>query len=178
MSSGQVRSFSRGRRFIVFPNDLRSLNRLLAGSIGADFMNLIRRKLGKWIAAGLGASLLGPIPPWETAFAQESTSVPSSEWKVVLPGIWSVRIGNPEPITPVTSRLVPTAANVLERLPHIPSAPLPRPLAKVGPRGTTFRLPLEPQEQMYGFGLQFFSVNHRGKKRVMRVNADPPEGHR
>ena len=35
------------------------------------------------------------------------------------------------------------------------------------------RIPLAPNEQIYGFGLQFLSMQQRGKKRVTRVNADP-----
>lgn len=34
-------------------------------------------------------------------------------------------------------------------------------------------LPLGSHEEIYGFGLQFFSLDHRGKKRAIRVNADP-----
>jgi alpha-D-xyloside xylohydrolase len=34
---------------------------------------------------------------------------------------------------------------------------------------------LVANEELYGFGLQFFSLKHRGKKRVIRVNADPPK---
>jgi alpha-D-xyloside xylohydrolase len=40
-------------------------------------------------------------------------------------------------------------------------------------RGATIHLPLAANEQVYGFGLQFFTLQHRGKKRVIRVNADP-----
>jgi alpha-D-xyloside xylohydrolase len=34
-------------------------------------------------------------------------------------------------------------------------------------------LPLRPYEQIYGLGLQFLSLAQRGKKKVVRVNADP-----
>jgi len=35
------------------------------------------------------------------------------------------------------------------------------------------QLPLRPNEQIYGLGLQFLSFAQRGKKKVVRVNADP-----
>ena len=35
------------------------------------------------------------------------------------------------------------------------------------------QLPLRPNEQIFGLGLQFLSFAQRGKKKVVRVNADP-----
>ena len=35
------------------------------------------------------------------------------------------------------------------------------------------QLPLRPEEQIFGFGLQFLSFAQRGKRKVARVNADP-----
>ena len=40
-------------------------------------------------------------------------------------------------------------------------------------RGCTLSLPLEAGEMVYGFGLQLLSFQQRGKKRIIRVNADP-----
>jgi alpha-D-xyloside xylohydrolase len=40
-------------------------------------------------------------------------------------------------------------------------------------RGCIVRLPLRPEEQIYGLGLQMLSFAQRGKKKVTRVNADP-----
>jgi alpha-D-xyloside xylohydrolase len=40
-------------------------------------------------------------------------------------------------------------------------------------RGYVVELPLRPNEEIYGFGLQFLSFAQRGKKKVARVNADP-----
>lgn len=40
-------------------------------------------------------------------------------------------------------------------------------------RSTTVSLPLQAKEELYGFGLQFFRMKHRGQKRIIRVNADP-----
>jgi alpha-D-xyloside xylohydrolase len=45
--------------------------------------------------------------------------------------------------------------------------------AQIDARGVHIRLPLKPQEQIFGFGLQLLSFNQRGKKKTIRVNADP-----
>lgn len=41
------------------------------------------------------------------------------------------------------------------------------------PKGVVVELPLEPDEQIYGFGLQLKSFNHTGYKLTLRVNSDP-----
>ena len=52
-------------------------------------------------------------------------------------------------------------------------APLPEPSGSISPRGTTIELALRPDELVYGFGLQLVSFAERGKKKTLRVNADP-----
>jgi alpha-D-xyloside xylohydrolase len=84
-------------------------------------------------------------------------------------------VGSPEAITPVTSRLVPASIEAMRRLPAVPAPLLHPPSSSVGRRGTSLALPLASDEEIYGFGLQFFSVAQRGKKRAIRVNADPPK---
>ena len=48
-------------------------------------------------------------------------------------------------------------------------------------RGVTVMLPMETDEDIYGFGLQLQSFNHAGKRRYIKVNSDPVadtgEGH-
>jgi alpha-D-xyloside xylohydrolase len=55
----------------------------------------------------------------------------------------------------------------------IVSPPIASPTGSVRSRGTLLTLPLAASEEIYGFGLQFFSLRHRGKKLTLRVNADP-----
>jgi alpha-D-xyloside xylohydrolase len=125
-----------------------------------------RRELGKGLASGLAVGLLSP--------KTMSAAVPeNSGWAVVAPGVWRARIGTPEAITPVTSRLVSPLADALTKMASVERPPIAAPMGRVAGRGTIVELPLEPHEEMYGFGLQFFSVAHRAKKRVIRVNADP-----
>jgi alpha-D-xyloside xylohydrolase len=40
-------------------------------------------------------------------------------------------------------------------------------------RGSVVELPMKNDENFYGFGLQFFSLNHAGRRRFMKVNSDP-----
>lgn len=48
-------------------------------------------------------------------------------------------------------------------------------------RGITIMLPMNTDEDIYGFGLQLQSVNHAGRRRYIKVNSDPVadtgEGH-
>ena len=39
--------------------------------------------------------------------------------------------------------------------------------------GSSCALPLEADEKIFGLGLQFMKVNHRGRTRYLRVNSDP-----
>lgn len=41
------------------------------------------------------------------------------------------------------------------------------------PKGVVVEIPLEADEQIYGFGLQLKSFNHTGYKLTLRVNSDP-----
>lgn len=61
----------------------------------------------------------------------------------------------------------------MQDMPIVTDPALGVPLATVSRRGTTVAFPLMAHEEIYGFGLQFFGVAQRGKKRVIRVNADP-----
>jgi alpha-D-xyloside xylohydrolase len=45
--------------------------------------------------------------------------------------------------------------------------------ASLNARGCHVEIPLAPGETVYGFGLQLYSFLQRGKKKILRVNADP-----
>jgi alpha-D-xyloside xylohydrolase len=94
-------------------------------------------------------------------------------WKQIHPGVWRATIGTPERFTPVSNRLVPPQTEAFTKLPRVDAAPLPPIEGKQTARGCEVQLPLRPDEQIFGFGLQFLSLNQRGKKKVARVNADP-----
>jgi len=130
---------------------------------------LNRRQLGTGVAAGLAAGLFGSRVEGATLPEQ----VPASNWAPVLPGVWRATIGKPEEITPVRSRLVAPLTEALAAMPSVAQPPFAAPQGSVRARGVNVILPLQAHEQLYGFGLQFFSLQHRAKKLVTRVNADP-----
>jgi alpha-D-xyloside xylohydrolase len=132
-------------------------------------MKITRRALAKSIAAaGATVSL--------NAFSLADTpdiSVHHATWKQIHPGVWRATLGTPERYTPVSSRMVEAHESAFSKLPRVAVAPLPAVTGQRIERGYVAQLPLRPEEQVYGFGLQFLSFAQRGKKRVARVNADP-----
>ena len=132
-----------------------------------------RRQFGKGLAAGAAFAFVGR----SKASAAEPTMLnkPENEWLSVAPGTWKMTAGTPESITPVATRLVPPSMDAMHRLPVVPTPILEPPVSIFARSGTLLTLQLAPREEIYGFGLQFFSVSHRGKKRAIRVNADPPK---
>jgi alpha-D-xyloside xylohydrolase len=98
-----------------------------------------------------------------------------SRAEAVLPGIWRLRFGAPEALTPVKTRRYQPAHEALAKLTDVRTPPLP--LNSISGSGTNrgfkVSLPLEPDEMVYGLGLQFHSFLQRGLKKKLRVNADP-----
>jgi len=137
-----------------------------------------RRSLAKGIACGALAAML---PETAHSMTQQPAPVEDShsrlpaslDWVSVMPGIWRARIGSPEAFTPIASRRIPPVKDETGDLPKLASPPLGPPSAAVDARGTTVFLSLGAGENLYGFGLQMLSFNQRGKKKTLRVNADP-----
>jgi alpha-D-xyloside xylohydrolase len=130
-----------------------------------------RRQMMQRTAAtvGLAALVSGDAVESQTA----GPSAGTMPWTEIHPGIWKARLASPEAYTPVSSRLVAPAVTPLAHLPHISAPPIVAPNGRVTARGCLVQLPLEPFENLYGFGLQMLSFAQRGKKKTMRVNADP-----
>lgn len=136
-----------------------------------------RRSLTKGLATGGVAALTG-FPRLLSAESAASVGMSPSaaqtaQWEQVFPGVWRGRIGVPEDFTPVQARLIPPQVEGFKILPKVHGAPLPDLVGAVTSRGCTVELPIRPKEQFYGLGLQFLSLEQRGKKKVARVNADP-----
>lgn len=97
-------------------------------------------------------------------------------------GIWKACIGTPEQHTPVAQRQFPVREDMLKELQE---AELPAVADGItyrkNRRGVQILLPMDSDEDIYGFGLQLRSMNQAGRKRMMRVNSDPVadtgEGH-
>ncbi|MFL6417033.1 MAG: TIM-barrel domain-containing protein, partial [Bryobacteraceae bacterium] len=128
-----------------------------------------RRQLGRTIAvgfsAGAGLDLIGQ--------GTQPVDNQGLNWTKAFPGIWKATLGTPEAYTPVRSRLIPPAESKLAQLPASEAPPLSALAGAVTDRGCVLRIPMPPGELVYGFGLQLLSFSQRGKKKTIRVNADP-----
>ncbi len=93
--------------------------------------------------------------------------------KAVYPGIWCVRLGYPEAIVPSRFRSADPAEP--KGLAEVSACPLDvtQWLARRSAQGFTVMIPAS-DEAYYGLGLQLKSLNQKAKKRVLRVNSDPP----
>src|ERR1700712_3931041 len=131
-----------------------------------------RRQLGKTMAGSIAAAstLAAALTPERTPATASSSSL---QWQLIFPGIWRATVGVPEAHSPVRSRLIGPATGALAALPAIHEVPLEGASSSIDRRGVSVVLPLAAGELMYGFGLQLLSFQQRGKKRTIRVNADP-----
>jgi alpha-D-xyloside xylohydrolase len=92
-------------------------------------------------------------------------------WQEKAPGVWSAVIGAPEEMTYLSFA---GAAPKKEALKQMPAVKFP--LSKEQCRGlitgnrALVRIPLTPDEKMYGLGLQFQGLNRRGRLYHLRVD--------
>ncbi|MDF2958536.1 MAG: glycoside hydrolase family 31 protein [Paenibacillus sp.] len=97
-------------------------------------------------------------------------------WNVHAEGIWKTVIGAPEAMTPLS---VMGCGPRNEELKSMGEGSLPFSMedVQVERTGSSFivRLPLEKEERIYGLGLHFMKMNHRGRTRYLRVNSDPKQ---
>lgn len=92
-------------------------------------------------------------------------------WSEVAPGVWKAVIGKPESYDLLKAA---GATPNKEALAKISGAPFPlekRSIAAQLTDGKTYlRFPLEKEEQLYGFGLNFQTVHQRGK--ILELHVD------
>lgn len=105
--------------------------------------------------------------------------------EVVAPGIWRIRFGTPEKLTPTHFRSAALDAAGLAGMPT--DRPLPLDLAQVSfqisDRGCSLLLPMKPDESIYGFGLhtELFDLTQsfgQAGRRVFLRPTDSPENDR
>jgi alpha-D-xyloside xylohydrolase len=134
---------------------------------------LDRRQLTKRLVLGAVAGSF----PRGLAQSMEALSIKTStgfsSWSTVAPGISKATLGVPEQHTPVGMRQYPLASAALDRLPPAGPQPVEEIRGEISQRGAIVHIPLEPGERIYGLGLQMYSVEQRGRKKTLRVNADP-----
>ena len=128
------------------------------------YPNHLSRRRFTTLAAG-GTLALGPCSPAESATGIQE----------LHPGVWRITFGSPEQLTPVRTRKYPPAQEALRGLPAAGSCPVPpEGISSTARRGGYIvSLPLEADELVYGCGLQLQSFLQRGRKKLLRVNADP-----
>jgi len=115
--------------------------------------------------------------------AADSGAEPKAEQ--VAPGVWRIRFGKPETLTPTHFRSAVMDQAGLEAMPT--SRPIPLDLAKVtfqaSDRGCSLLLPMDPHESIYGFGLhtELFDLTQsfgQAGRRVSLKPTDAPENDR
>lgn len=89
----------------------------------------------------------------------------------ILPGVWRITLGQPEAITPASTRHYLHATEGLAALPKVDCSPAAV-SGQATARGYLVRIPLAPEELIYGLGLQLQSFQQRSLKKRLRVNAD------
>jgi alpha-glucosidase (family GH31 glycosyl hydrolase) len=93
------------------------------------------------------------------------------QWKEKGPGVWSSLIGNPDKLDLFTTAGITPSTDGLAKLGN---SPFPFDAAQISAEiidGKTYlRFPLKRDEQIYGFGLNFKTVQQRG--RIMQLHVD------
>jgi alpha-D-xyloside xylohydrolase len=103
--------------------------------------------------------------------------------KLVAPGIWRIRFGKPEALTPSHFQTSPAAKENLKTLPGVenPSLDVNKIRFEVSSQGCVVRIPLGADETIYGFGLNtaLFDMTQTDKghtgRRVFLKPTDHPE---
>jgi alpha-glucosidase (family GH31 glycosyl hydrolase) len=97
-------------------------------------------------------------------------------WNKAAPGVWKAVAGEPEAVTPLSLLDLTPATQALEAL---GDRPPPFSLGVMTGHLTGSRIvvqaPLTEGERLFGLGLQFMKVDHRGRTRYLRVNSDPEQ---
>ena len=94
----------------------------------------------------------------------------------VAPGVWRVRFGNPESLTPMHFHSAEPAIDAMKSLPDVKDMPiaLGQMSFSVRARGCALELPMTKDERIYGLGLNT-SLFEMSGKRAFIVPSDHPE---
>lgn len=104
----------------------------------------------------------------------QAQSVPL-QWEAVAPGVWKATVGQPDKVD-----LLATAGGSprKEALQKLGEAPFPLPQAdcsaEIKEGKVYLRFPLQEEEQLFGLGLQFKTVNRRGQ--ILDLHMDHYQG--
>ncbi|GGD86264.1 TIM-barrel domain-containing protein [Microbacterium murale] len=108
----------------------------------------------------------------EEPVARSGAFSAANTYEQVYPGVWRVRILQPEEVTPVSTRSFGADEDGLSSLPHVDVCPVRVEYRRTS-RGIEVRHQLDDSESIYGLGLQLRNFRLNGRKVHLRVNADP-----
>ena len=90
-----------------------------------------------------------------------------------FPGVWKLTLGEPDKLTP-HGFFGGKAAPALSHRAQVPCPFRPEEITgECRPGGYLVTLPMAQSENLYGFGLQFYSFRQNGKRKTLTTNADP-----
>lgn len=111
------------------------------------------------------------LPLCLSASLSHPSALAQSPPREAAPGVWQIRFGEPEAITPIAVRTQPPATTAL---PNMPAAAMPLSASAISfrtdPRGCVVELPLDNAEQIFGLGLHPTTFNLTGTLQSMVVS--------
>lgn len=104
----------------------------------------------------------------------QAQSVPL-QWEPVAPGVWKATVGQPDKVDLLTTAGGSPRKEALQKLGEAPF-PLPQAecSAEIKEGKVYLRFPLQEEEQLFGLGLQFKTVNRRGQ--ILNLHMDHYQG--
>lgn len=111
--------------------------------------------------------------PGPIALAALLAAGAAPRFQEILPGVWRVRFGTPEKLTPLSYRSAPAAKEALAALPKGGPPPMGVSFRRTA-RGIAIELPLTGDEKLYGLGLNTHSFDLNGRRSWV-VPSDNPE---
>lgn len=104
----------------------------------------------------------------------QAQSVPL-QWEAVAPGVWKATVGQPDKVDLLTMAGGSPRKEALQKLGEAPF-PLPQAdcKAEIKEGKVYLRFPLQEEEQLFGLGLQFKTVNRRGQ--ILNLHMDHYQG--
>jgi alpha-glucosidase (family GH31 glycosyl hydrolase) len=114
------------------------------------------------------------IFPWHAAAPQDSSVTSRNlpvRWNEVAPGVWQASVGTPESVSLLGAAGIRPRTEALARLRRARFPLPPDEIRVVHSDGKLYlRFPLEPDEQLYGLGLNFKAVQQRGTVKELHVD--------